>query len=138
MQFIPYLSFDGRCEEAFGYYQKHLGGKIVAMARWGEAPEGQRPEGAEGQKDKIMHAMLEAKGALLMGADAPPNFFQKAQGVCVSVNLDDAEEGERIFNALADGGQVNMPYAETFWAEGFGMCVDKFGVPWMVNCGKPQ
>jgi PhnB protein len=87
-------------------------------------------------RDKVMHVSLEAKGATLMGSDAPPDRFKPAQGFAVSVNVDTADEAERIFAALSEGATVGMPIQETFWATRFGMLVDRFGTPWMVNCEK--
>jgi PhnB protein len=87
-------------------------------------------------KKKLMHATLVAGDQVLMGADAPPGRYQKPEGVSVAINLDDVAKSERIFHALAEGGTVQMPIQETFWAERFGMLTDQFGIPWMVNCGK--
>jgi PhnB protein len=138
MQLIAYLSFDGNCEEAFRYYEKQLDGKIEAMIPFADAPAGDKnsPGVAPEWKKKIMHASLRVGDAVLMGGDPPPPYYQKPQGVSVSISVDEAGEAERIFNALADGGDVRMPFAETFWAHRFGMCVDRFGTPWMVNCEK--
>ena len=133
MQLITYLGFGGNCEEAFRYYEKHLGGKIEALFRYSEAPNV-----AEIPADKhkqIMHVRLAIGDAVLMGGDNPHGNFAKPHGFSVNVQVDDVKEGERMFNALADGGTVMMPYAQTFWAERFGMCIDRFGTPWMVNAG---
>lgn len=132
MQLVNYLFFDGNCEEAFRYYQKHLGGKIEAMLPHEGSPAEEHVP-AEWKK-KIMHACLIIGDAMLMASDAPPGHSEKPQGFRVSIHIDDAEEGERIFNALADCGTVVMPYEETFWAKKFGMVNDRFGTPWMVNC----
>src|SRR5580704_10153981 len=99
-----------------------------------EAGVPQNPETAT----RIMHARLQVGDRLLMGGDAPPQFVTKPQGFCVSVQVDDPAEAERIFLGLGDGGVVQMPIAETFWARRFGMLIDKFGTPWMVNCEKPM
>jgi PhnB protein len=83
----------------------------------------------------IMHARMSLPGgSVLMASDAPPEHVQKPQGFSISLTITDVADAERKFNALADGGTVTMPFAKTFWAKGFGMCVDKFGIPWMVNC----
>ncbi len=82
----------------------------------------------------IMHATLSVGNEVLMGADAPPGRYQQPKGMNVSLHLKNIAEGERIFNALAEKGSVQMPFQETFWAARFGMCVDRFGIPWMVNC----
>lgn len=140
MHLIAYLSFNGNCEEAFRYYAKHLGGTIEAMIPFADAPAGQDcgPEVKPEWKKKIMHASLRVGEAVLMGGDPPPPHYAKPQGVSVSIGLDDPDEAERIFHALADGGETTMPFAETFWAKRFGMCTDRFGVQWMVNCEKPH
>ncbi len=84
---------------------------------------------------KIMHALFEARGHKLMGTDAPPQKpFEGYRGLTLSVQATNAEEGQTLFNALSAGGKITMPYAATFWAGGFGMLIDQFGVPWMVNC----
>ena len=131
MSINPYLFYDGRCEEAFKFYEKVLGGKIEMMLRNEEAPESM-PAPPE-RKKQIMHARISINGEILMASDAPPDHFHKAQGFAVSLTVDDPAEAERKFNALAAGGTVNMPFGKTFWSKGFGMCVDPFGIAWMVN-----
>jgi PhnB protein len=84
--------------------------------------------------NKIMHARLEVGDEALMGSDAPPDRYQRPRGITVSLQTNDPAEAERIFSALAEGGTVNMPLQETFWAIRFGMLVDRYGIPWMVNC----
>jgi PhnB protein len=128
-----YLSFNGDCAAALDFYGKCLDGKTVfSMPYAGSPVESQVPAGWKG---KIMHARFEARGHTLMASDAMPGHpFEGHKGFSLSVQASDVKEGEKIFNALAAGGQVTMPYAPTFWAAGFGMLVDKFGVPWMVNC----
>jgi PhnB protein len=131
MEITPYLNFDGRCREAFEFYAATLGGQIEGMVTYGESPMKEHsPPEAHG---RIMHARLTARGAVLMGADGPPQHQKSAQGMWVAIALDDADEGRRIFDALSDRGQVAMPYAPTFWGV-FGMTVDRFGIPWMINC----
>lgn len=131
MKVNPYLSFKGECGDAFRFYEQVLGGKLELMS-WGDSPMcDQTPEDWKG---KVMHASLTLGDQLLMGADSPPGYQEEMKGFSVSLHFDEKAEGERIFNALAEGGEVRMPFQETFWASGFGMLVDKFGVPWMVNC----
>jgi PhnB protein len=77
-------------------------------------------------------------GGMFTGADAPPDQFQKATGVCVLLSMEDADQADRVFNAMTDGGKVQMPIQETFWAKRFGMFIDRFGIPWMINCSKPM
>jgi len=136
MQFNPHVSFNGNCEEAFRFYQKILGGEIVTMMPYlGTPAENFVPQQ---WRNKIMHAALQYDGAVLMGGDAPPERYQKPQGFGVGLEVKNAHEAARIFNAFADGGQVQMPRQETFWALSFGMLTDRFGIPWMINCGKSQ
>jgi PhnB protein len=132
VQLNPYLFFNGQCEEAFKFYADCLGGQIEAMMTHAGTPaEEQVP--AE-WREKIIHARLTVAGQVLMASDAPPEHYQKPQGFSVSLGISDPAEAERIFNALAESGTVQMPLQQTFWARSFGMCVDRFGVPWMINC----
>ena len=129
----PYLFYQDTCEAAFNFYAEVLGGKIEMMLPASEGPPDMRP--SPGREKMIMHARMSLPGgSVLMASDAPPEHFQKAQGFSISLTVADPAEGERKFNALADGGTVTMPFSKTFWARGFGMCVDKFDIPWMVNC----
>jgi PhnB protein len=132
MQVNPYLHYDGNCEAALKYYQKVLGAKIEAMFPFGDGPpEMQVPPD---YKKKIMHAKVTIDGEVLMASDAPPGHFNKPQGFSVSLQVEDPTDAERKFKALAEGGTINMPFGKTFFSKGFGMCVDQFGIPWMVNC----
>lgn len=138
MQLNPYLFFDGNCEEAFKFYEKTLGGKIEAMLRTEEAPTDAQRAMGDGMKGKIMHAFMRIGDFSLMASNSPREHFQKPQGSAVCLNYDDAAEAERIFKALSAGGNVPMPAGPTFFARFFGMCTDKFGTPWMVNCALPR
>jgi PhnB protein len=132
MQINPYLFYNGNCEAAFKFYEKALGGKIDAMLTHEGAPaEMQTPPE---WKKKIMHAKMTIDGEVLMASDSPPDHFRQPQGFGVSLSIDDPDEAERKFKALSEGGVVNMPFGKTFFSKGFGMCVDQFGIPWMVNC----
>jgi len=132
MQLNPYLNFNGQCEQAFKFYEAVLGGKITFSMTWGEMPGAdQSPRDTH---KLIMHATLSVGDQVVMGADSPPGRYEKPKGMNVSLHLKDKAEGERIFNALAEGGNITMPFQQTFWSPGFGMCVDRFGIPWMVNC----
>jgi PhnB protein len=135
MQLNPYLTFNGRCEAAFKFYEKVLGGKIEAMMTYGSSPmvEQTSPE----WRNKIMHARLSIGDKILMASDAPPDRYEAMKGIMVTLGIDDPGEAERIFRALSENATVQMPIQETFWARRFGMLVDQFGTPWMVNCEKP-
>ena len=132
MQVNPYLSFNGQCEAAFKFYEQCLSGKIVAMLTYGESPMATQ-FGSEWQ-NKIMHARLLVTGETLMGSDSPPGRHEETKGMSVALGIDNPEEAERVFNALAENGTIQMNIQETFWALRFGMVVDRFGTPWMVNC----
>jgi len=134
MQLTTYLNFNGNCEEAFEYYAKTLGGKVTFKMTLGESPMADQVP-AE-MRSKIMHSTLEVPNkGVLMGADHPQGKKVSPAGFCVSVHVTDMAEAERIFKDLSAGGQVQMPFQKTFWSPGFGMCIDKFETPWMVNCG---
>jgi len=136
MRLNPYLTFNGRCEAAFKFYEKCLGGKIVAMMTHAGTPaENNVP--AE-WRQKIIHARLMVGDVALMGSDAPPGHYEESKGFSVSLNIDDPPTAERVFHALAEKGTVRMPIQKTFWAQRFGMLVDQFGIPWMINCELPS
>ena len=124
--------FNGDCEAAFKFYEQLLGGKIEGlMTNAGSPVEDQVP--AE-WRNKILHARMTIGEEALMASDAPPGRYEKPKGFSVSIQLKDVGKGEQIFNELAEGGTVGMPFQKTFWSPGFGMCTDRFGIPWMVNC----
>jgi PhnB protein len=135
MQLIPYLSFDGTCRDAFAFYAKALGGTIAYQMTYGESP--MCDEMPADSRDRIMHAQLEADGATLMGADGPPPHDRNGS-TCINVMVDSIEEAERVFAALLEGGEAQMPLQETFWAHRWGTLTDRYGKPWMVNCMKPE
>jgi PhnB protein len=132
MQLNTYLVFNGQCEEAFKFYEQCLGGKIAAMFTHVGTPAAEHVP-TEWLK-KIMHVRLEVGDSILMGSDSPPDRYKPPQGFAVNIAVEKTEEAERIFHALAEGGNVGMPLQQTFWAARFGMLVDRFGIPWMVNC----
>jgi PhnB protein len=132
MQISPYLTFSGQCAAAFKFYEQCLGGKIIAMITHEETPMAK--ETAPEWHDKIVHARLMVGDQLLMGSDAPPEHYQEMKGFSVTINLADPAEADRVFHALAEKGTVRMPIQKTFWAVRFGMVVDRFGTPWMINC----
>jgi len=131
MQVNPYLSFSGKCEEALNHYAKVLNGKILFKMTYGESPMAdQTPPDV---KNNIMHATLQIGDRLIMAADAPPHMYSKPAGFSVSVNCKDVAEAERVYKALSEGGEVKMPFQKTFWSPGFGMFIDRYGIPWMIN-----
>ncbi|MBW5799936.1 VOC family protein [Halomonas elongata] len=132
MHMNAYLMFDGDCETAMTFYAECFGGRIEAMERYGNGPQ------CDGEMsldpEKIMHVRLVADGWMLMGSDCPPAYMKTPQGFSVAVHVEDIEEAERLFSVLSAGGQVEMPLQQTHWAIRFGMLVDRFGTPWMINC----
>ena len=135
MKLNPYLAFDGQCREAFQFYEQTLGGKIVFMQTIGESPmAANMPKESH---SRIMHVTLHVDDQVLQGADAPPGQFTKPAGFCVALHFDDATEGERVFKKLAENGKIQMDFQPTFWVKGFGMAIDRFGIPWIVNAGQP-
>jgi PhnB protein len=135
MSLNPYLYFNGQCEEAFKFYEERLGGKITFMMRYEGSPmAGETPAG---YAKKVLHAGLTLDDGVLEGCDAPPGEYKKPQSFCLMFRPKDAAEADRIFGVLAEGGTVQVPIRETFWALRFGMVVDRFGMPWLINCEKP-
>lgn len=135
MQIQPYLFFYGRCEEALAFYADKLGAQVLFQLRGKDAPGEHAVKGEHG--DRIMHASFRIGETTLMASDGNPN--QPAQphsGFSISISVDDTADGKKLFDALAEGGQVCFPWQETFWAKGFGMVNDKFGMPWMLNVEK--
>jgi PhnB protein len=135
MPFHPYLMFGGNCREAFTRYQEIFGGELVLLPM-SEMPSDQ-PVPAD-QADLIMHAALMFEGHLLMASDDPTGNFNGVRGMHVNYAVADVTEAKRVFEALADGGEVTVPLAETFWSPSFGMCVDRFGTPWMISAEAPE
>jgi PhnB protein len=135
MKISPHLVFDGQCEAAFKFYEKCLGGKLEYVKTYAGTPMAEQVP-AEFH-NKVIHATFKLGDQTLMGADAAPPHFKKAQGFALTIEVKEPAEAERIFKALSENGQVQMPIQETFWAYRFGSFVDQFGIPWMINCGKP-
>lgn len=129
---IPYLVFDGNCAEAMRFYAAVLGAKLDLMT-FGQSPmPEQMPPAA---RERIMHARLALEGnGSLYGGDCPPGVpYQGIHGVSIALSYDTTHEARRVFDALAQGGKVGMPFGPTFWAKGFGMVTDRFGCPWLIN-----
>lgn len=133
MDLVPYLNFAGNCREAFQFYERALGGRIEYLMTFGESP--MAAETPAELRNQVMHASIKVGDAVLMASDSPPEHFEQASGTYVCIVNDDPDEGGRIFGELEKGGTVVMPYQPTFWAKGFGMVKDRFGTPWMLNCG---
>ncbi len=132
MQINPYLHFNGNCEEAMNFYALTFGGKIQNMMLYGSSPAGDHtPPDYHG---KVLHSTLIVGTSVIMGADSPPNRHEKPQGIALSIGIENFDEARRLFDALAEKGSINMAFQETFWAKGFGMLVDRYGVSWMINC----
>lgn len=130
----PYLNFDGDCEQAFEFYRSVFGGDFESLSRFSEAPLGTFDGDADG--DKIMHVTLPlGDGQAIMGSDRPSSLGAATFGDSVSLSIapDDAGSGRTIFEALSEGGRVTMPYERQFWGADYGMCIDRFGIHWMVN-----
>ncbi|HVL26976.1 MAG TPA: VOC family protein [Acidimicrobiales bacterium] len=130
MAFHPYLMFGGNCRQALTRYQEVFGGDLQIMTM-AEMP-GDDPMKDE-HPDIVMHGALTFDDNLLMASDDPTGGFDGVRGIHVSYSTTDATKAQQVFDGLAEGGTVTMPLAETFWAPAFGMCVDRFGIPWMVN-----
>jgi len=127
-----HLQFNGNCLEALRFYQKCLGGKITFSMTWGESPAAKSVPARWAKK--IIHATFMFDGQTLSADDAPPGYYAKPQGFQVVVGTTEVARAKKVFMALSKGGKVKMPFAKTFWSPGFGMIVDRFGVPWMINC----
>ena len=131
MKVVPYLNFDGNCREAFRFYQACFGGTIAFEQTYGDTPA---KDGVPADfHDKLVHIRLEAPGVVLLGSDAPPPHYAPAQGTTLTVLINDDARGKEVFDRLMEGGKVAMPFGRTFWSPGYGMGVDRFGKPWMVN-----
>lgn len=132
MQIQPYVFFDGRCEEALRFYADKLGAKVLFKMHYKDAP----PEAQRGDSkwdDKVMHASIQIGESVLMVSDDCMNEQVTHNGFNLSLTADSLAEGEKLYNALAEGGSVNMPWQATFWTKGFGVVTDQFGISWMVT-----
>jgi PhnB protein len=136
MKVEPYLFFDGRCEQALDFYKKTLGAKVEALMRFKESPNPEMNPPDSG--DKVMHACIRIGDTQVMASDGNCTGKPTFQGFSLTINAENRAEAEQRFNALAEGGQVQMPLNETFFAERFGMVADRFGVAWMVIAGQKK
>jgi PhnB protein len=135
VQLHTYLNYGGNCEEAFTFYERHLGGKITMLMRHGEQPGGQ--PGPPEWSRAVLHARMNLGDTELLGADIPPDRFQPIRSAYLSLALDSDEEAERVFALLAEGGEIFMPMQETFFASRFAMLRDRFGTSWMLLHQRP-
>ena len=132
MQMNAYLSFCGDCEEAFAFYEESLDGKIGEIFRYAGTPLAEQVP-ADWQ-NKVMHGSLAIGGQVVMGGDVAPDHYEKPKGFSLSLQIKSPTQAERIFHRLAQDGTIVMPLEKTFWAARFGMVVDRFGIPWLINC----
>jgi PhnB protein len=130
MQVQPYLSFEGRCEEAINFYKTAVGAEVIMMMRFKEAPD--QSMMTPGTGDKVLHAALRVGDSTVLASDGQCMGKAVFQGITLSLTTDSDANAKRLFNALAEGGQVQMPLAKTFFASSFGIVADRFGVAWMV------
>jgi PhnB protein len=132
MQLTVYLSFKGQCEAAFKFYERCLGGQLGAIFHYAGSPAANQVP-ADWQ-DKVMHGSLTLGDQVLMGADVVPDRYEEPRGFSLSLQITGTAEAERIFHQFAQGGRIVLPLEKTFWAARFGMVVDRFGIPWLINC----
>ena len=133
MQVQPYLFFNGRCEEAVAFYRRVLGAEVTMLMRFKDCPEPQQPgKGPPDSGDKVLHLSLRIGETTVLASDGRCSGQPSFQGFSLSLTVPDDAEAERLFAALGDGGQVQMPLAKTFFSSRFGMLADRFGVSWMI------
>ena len=135
MKLHTFLNFGGNCEQAFRFYEKHLGGQIVMLMRRAEQPD--QPAKWPGWEQSVQYAIMNIAETQLMASDVPPDRFQPMRSVYLSLSVDGAAEAERVWALLSDGGQIYMPLEETFFADRFGQLRDRFGTSWMILAQKP-
>jgi PhnB protein len=136
VQLHTYLNYGGNCEQAFKFYEQHLGGKITMLMRHGEQPDASKVP-AE-WKNAVLHARMDLGGTELLGADMPPDRFQPIRSAYLTLTLGSDAEADRVFALLADGGQIFMPMQDTFFASRFAMLRDRFGTSWMLLHPRPR
>ena len=136
MQLNTYLNYGGNCEQAFRFYEEHLGGKVTMLMRHGEQPNASNV--APEWKNAVLHARMTLGGTELFGADMPPDRFQPMRSAYLSLSVESVEEAERIYALLTDGGQIFMKMEETFFASRFAMLRDRFGTSWMILGPRPD
>ena len=132
MQLQPYLFFDGRCQEALDFYRRTIGAEVPVVMRWKDCPEPPPPGAPPMPADKVMHAQVRIGDTTFMASDGRCQGKPEFQGFALSLTAASEAEADRLFAALSDGGQVQMPLTQTFFSPRFGMVADRFGVSWMV------
>jgi PhnB protein len=135
MKLHTYVNYGGNCEQAFRFYEQHLGGKITTMMTHSQQPDASNVP--PGWQKAILYACMNIGETQLMGNDVPPDRFQPMRSVYLSLSVDSIEEAERLFALLSDGGQTFMPMQETFFAFRFAMLRDRFGTSWMILNNRP-
>lgn len=135
MQLTPYLYFNGQCGEAFKFYERTLGATIGATFFYAGTPAEETVP--QKWRNKVLHARMILEGNELNAADVPPEQYVKPQGFHVAIQFKNVGDGQRAFDALSENGSVHYPFQKTFWSPGFGLVVDRFGIPWMINCEQP-
>lgn len=131
MQVQAYLNFAGRCEEALDFYKQAIAAEVIMLMRWKESPDPQM-KAASGREEKIMHAAFKVGESTLMADDGMASEKSEFKGVTLALSAASDAETQGLFDALAQGGNIQMPLTKTFWTSSFGMLQDKFGVSWMV------
>lgn len=128
------LAFNGQCEAAMRFYEQALGATLAFIMKWRDSPTA--ADAPPGLEDKIFHATLKVGETVIMGSDVAADEYKRPAGFSIVLSMDDPERAERVFHALADGGRIDMPLQEMFWASRFGALTDRFGVSWTINCEK--
>lgn len=136
MQILPYLDFEGCAEQAASFYQATLGAEIQALMHFSDAPDPAMCGASS--PDKVMHMSLKIGDSILMGSDSRCSGKAAFQGFSLTLSLTDSAEASRLFNLLAEGGEVQMPLEKTFFSPAFGLVADRFGVPWMIYVESPE
>lgn len=135
MRFIPYLTFNGNCREALTFYSELFGGESPQFTPWQAEMIEHIPDATT---EHIMHGDIQVKGYLIAGSDQFGENYSPTGNVSLMIDLDDLDDAAAKFNALAEGGQIMMPFGKTFWADGYGFCTDRFGIGWQINCSVTQ
>jgi PhnB protein len=131
MRITPHLNFNGQCRAAFERYRAVLGGTIPIMLSYGESPLAASYDAR--WRDLILHASLTLGDMELIGTDQFPDSYETPQGICITLNVPSADQGREVFDGLAAGGRIILPFAATFWSPGFGVLIDAFAIPWEIN-----